>query len=572
LAHQVANRSLASEQTATIHRLTEGNPLMIQEMARAETPARSPVADAGIQTVAPSYQSPLSTRMQPVIEARLARLSPEAQSLAALAATIGRSFTFAILQQASGANDDRLVAALDELWQRRIVREQGSDSYDFSHDTIREVAYAGISPMRRRLLHRQVAQALEQMHADELDLVSARIATHYRQAGELAKAAAYYLRAANTMQFGYAHDEMLAHLQQGLAVLQGQPRTQENVSLAIALYLALGRIVTAREVYGSPGAIAAFETARRLCIEADNQLQLVRVQEDLRIAYVNQGNAHRARALAESNLELAIQLSYVEEIERAHAGLGMVFCTVGELVAAQRHFQQSAVLAGRRSGSPDTSDPQSHHLGIFHMLVLWLLGYPDTARRYLQGVLAAHTAPAHPLSLVADHEFCVMFHHWCRELRAMQAYAEQMMALAEKYEYTMYNWLGQLYATAASAALGEPNAGSPLVRQSIKTLKARGIHMFVPYCLCLLAEVYAHTGQHREGIAALDEALALSAETGEHLWTAETHRLRGDLLAVRGTAHEAESAYHQAWAIARAQQAKSLELRTAMSLSRLWQA
>ena len=118
-----------------------------------------------------------------MLEARLAQLSPPARELAELAATIGREFSFKLLAKASGRDEDTLVRELDELWQRRIVREHGADAYDFSHDKLREVAYGSLSAARRRLLHRHVAQALETLHAAELDPVSHQVAAHYERAG-----------------------------------------------------------------------------------------------------------------------------------------------------------------------------------------------------------------------------------------------------------------------------------------------------------------------------------------------------------------------------------------------------
>jgi DNA-binding SARP family transcriptional activator len=153
LANQVSEQALTAEQMAMIQRVSEGNPLLLHELVQAETVSRQQLAEFGRQVLASSQETPLPAKLQAVIEARLVQLSPEARQLAALAATIGRSFTFALLRQASGESEDRLVAALDELWQRRLVREQGSDSYDFSHDTIRVVTYASISPMRLRRLH-----------------------------------------------------------------------------------------------------------------------------------------------------------------------------------------------------------------------------------------------------------------------------------------------------------------------------------------------------------------------------------------------------------------------------------
>ena len=132
---------------------------------RHEAPSRSLPGDVG-----------LPPKVQSVLEARLAQLSPPARELAGLAATIGREFSFKLLAQASGRDEETLVRELDELWQRRIVREHGADAYDFSHDKLREVAYGSMSAARRRLLHRQAAQALETLHAARPeDLVSGKI-------------------------------------------------------------------------------------------------------------------------------------------------------------------------------------------------------------------------------------------------------------------------------------------------------------------------------------------------------------------------------------------------------------
>jgi predicted ATPase len=199
-----------------------------------------------------------------------------------------------------------------------------------------------------------------------------------------------------------------------------------------------------------------------------------------------------------------------------------------------------------------------------------LLGYPETAQRHLLAVLAAQEPHAGPFDRMTGYEFCVLFYHARREWQAMQAYAQKLQAVAEEHDYTTYRWLGPLYTTAASAALGAPHGGGLVVRQSIDALKAQGIRGFIPTALCLLAEVCMHAGQQAEALAALHEALTLAAQTSEHFWDAEMYRLRGDLLAAQGMLEEAALAYQEALAIAREQQAKSLELRAALSQGRLW--
>jgi tetratricopeptide (TPR) repeat protein len=162
----------------------------------------------------------LPLKVQAVLQARLAQLSSPTRQLAEVAATIGREFSLALLAKASSRDEEPLVRELDELWRRRIVREHGAGAYDFSHDKLREVSYASMSAARRRLLHRHVAQALEALHAAELDPVSYQVAAHYERAGLAAQAVPYYLRAAEPARRVYANEEATALLRRGLALVQ----------------------------------------------------------------------------------------------------------------------------------------------------------------------------------------------------------------------------------------------------------------------------------------------------------------------------------------------------------------
>jgi predicted ATPase len=189
---------------------TEGHPLFVVEMVRAGLPhSEASVATHAHARIQSTRTLPLKVRQ--VIEARLAQLSAPARELVGLAAVVGRAFTFDVLKRASGTDEETLVRALDELWQRRIVREQGEAAYDFSHDKIREIAYADQSTVRRRWQHRQVAQALTTLYVDQLDAVAEQIAGHYERAGLLEPAVQWYRQAAQTAQDLYANQDALEH-------------------------------------------------------------------------------------------------------------------------------------------------------------------------------------------------------------------------------------------------------------------------------------------------------------------------------------------------------------------------
>lgn len=249
LAGHVLRRELNDQQAAYLYAETEGNPFFIVEMARSNR----------YEPDAASDHESLPPRIQSVIAGLLAALTPAAYELAQLAATIGRSFTFSLLEQACVQDGDQLVNSLDELWQRRILREQGWEAYDFRHDKIRQVAYASLNNARRRQTHFRVAQALEKVYAANLAPVSGQIAAHYVAAGRAAEALPYYRRAAQEAQAIYAHQETIQYLEKAIALFD---RVHVPEELQAKIYDQLGEAcLTSGRGYD---AATAFQTALAL--------------------------------------------------------------------------------------------------------------------------------------------------------------------------------------------------------------------------------------------------------------------------------------------------------------------
>jgi len=204
-----------------------------------------------------------SATIRAVIDARLAQLSPAARELVNVAAVIGRAFTFDVLAHTSGRDDDALVQELDELWQRRIVREQGEDVYDFSHDILREGAYNTLSTARKRLLHRRVAQALEAVHTGDRDAVSGQIAMHFEQARLFQQAVPYYQRTGEEARRVYAYADALASFRRALQLLStlsvSSSQREERQKVTAELYEQIGDVLDVTGQYNA--AIEAYQHA-----------------------------------------------------------------------------------------------------------------------------------------------------------------------------------------------------------------------------------------------------------------------------------------------------------------------
>lgn len=263
LADHVAGTTLPREMQEQLFRDSEGNPLFLVETVQAGERglgASDAPAESVTGPVLPSPVTSLPPKIHAVISARLAQLSAPARQLAGLAAVVGRQCTFAVLAAASDADGDDLVQALDELWRRRIVREQEEDAYDFNHGHIRTVAYSELSRVRQRLLHGRVAATLEALHASDLDEFSARLAAHYEAADDPGKAVSFYGRAGEKALSDYLPRQALLYFQRAETLAQTKP------ARADALY-GLGRAHFHLDQHQA--AIHSFQQALALTATAD---------------------------------------------------------------------------------------------------------------------------------------------------------------------------------------------------------------------------------------------------------------------------------------------------------------
>ena len=243
LAAHLAGYTLDSNRVISLFRETEGNPLFVVETVRAGALENKDSAQPQAEGAIAQHGSMLPPTVQAVITARLTQLSPAAREVGSTAAVIGRAFTFDVLARACGSDEDTLVRALDELWQRRIIREQAEDAYDFSHGKLRECAYTALSHARRRLLHRRVAEALESVHASKLDAVSGQIAVHYEYASLPQQAISYYQLAGEVARKVYANTKAITSFRKALSLLETTSPGGLQQALSAQLYEQVGDVL-----------------------------------------------------------------------------------------------------------------------------------------------------------------------------------------------------------------------------------------------------------------------------------------------------------------------------------------
>jgi DNA-binding SARP family transcriptional activator len=569
LAAQVAGYELNAEHSASVYAQTEGYPLFVVEMMRA----RETDANANLPAHTPSTALP--PKVQAMIGARLLQLTPLTRELAELAAVVGRAFTVEVLAYARASDEDALVRGLDELWQRRIIREQGVNAYDFGHDRIREAAYASISPARRRLLHGRVAQALERIHAIDLDGVSGQIAAHYESAGQPEKAILFYQRAGDVAQRVYAHADAVSNLVTGITLLNHLPVTPERLRQELRLQLALG--VSWSALLGSPDSKVreVYIRARELALQAGDDAECIASLAGLFVCELTRGEIRTAYELAKQCVSVAQRLGDPSGLVEARGRLGVALQHLGQWRASRDIFEQLLAQQEYR-WEPSSGLRWLQHQGLTirtHLaVVLWHLGYPDQAEKGMNENLALVQELAHPYSLAYHMNWCAWLCYYRREPQLVQQYAERGIVVCQQQGFRYL--LTQCIVTEgwALAQQGHVDIGIARMEEALAARLAMNAKLRQPGYLVMLAETYANARQAGHGLNLLNEALAQIDATGERYSEVEVYRWKGELLRMQGASEqEAEACFLQALAIARQQEAKSLELRAAMSLGRLWQ-
>jgi predicted ATPase len=315
--------------------------------------------------------------------------------------------------------------------------------------------------------------------------------------------------------------------------------------------------------------------------------------------YLERAEIKTAREVAEQCLSLAQDVHDPIFLVLAHRALGDVLYRLGEFALAREHLEEGVALydSQQRHSSSLVEDPRVGCLS-FAAVALWYLGYPDQAQQRSHEALTLAQEISRPLSLAFALNLDAIVHKHRREVQAAQERSEAAIALSTAQEFPFFLALGTIGRGWALTEQGQVEEGITQIRQGLAAWQAMRTELTRPHFLVLLAEVYGKAGQGEEGLSVLAEALALIDKTGERYFEAELYRLKGTLTLQSKTSHrqvkasqnksrqvrspksgvtnpqaeaEAEACFLQAIEIARNQQAKSLELRAATSLSRLWQ-
>jgi DNA-binding SARP family transcriptional activator len=571
LAGQTAGKELELTVAMRLYQESEGNPLYVIEMVHAGFQDRFQKDEAARGGENQSIDLP--PRMQAVILQRLSQLSASARRIAEIGAVYGRPFSLDLLIEVEHVDEDSVVGALDELWQKRIIREQSPNHYAFTHDKLREVAFAEVSAPQRRLSNRRIAQALESLYSTNLETVSGQIAAHYDQAGVPEPAVAYYGMAGTLAASVYANDDAIFLLKRGLELVQHIPAGAKRDAQELSLHMAIAPPYRILKGWTASELGEALSRALILCDKVGTPAQRAQVLYGLQSQYVVEAKLEKVQYLYDEMHRLFLQTQ-----GDTPQFAGMMFAGarlhMGQLSESRRAFE-GIIATHNPEQIQDLQASQGvnylAHSNAWYSHGLWLLGFPDSALRCAQDGVRIAGEYAQPFNQALTLTYLAMLQELRADTDTFCAQAEEALALSEEVQATYYRlWAHILVRFAYVDDQPSPQRLADL-EDAIQSFKSTGARLRLPYYLSLLARGWLRAGAPDKALTVIENAMSHALNHNERCWDAELHRLRGEILWVQGAdLSDVEAAFLRSLEIARTQQALAFELRSATSLARFW--
>lgn len=544
-----------------------GNPLFVIESVR--------MREGAIQVYDPASRViGLPAKVYAVIASRLSRLSPQVRALVNIAAVIGRAFSVELMLNLSGGDKVSVIKGLDELWQLRLLNETAVETLCFSHDRIRDVAYAEIGPAHRWALHQNVAECIERMYSDNIEEWTAQLATHFELAGVPERAMSYVLRAIERSQAVSALKNGLSLVAQGLRIADKLSQTEANIRQIIQLQFYRAALLQAARNWVDPEIEIAYGQVRLLSQKINDPSIHFLGQSKLRLYYSNRAEWLKAQELAEKNIRLAESIQNPVHLIDAYNGLARVCLYRGHLLSAKDWFEK-ALSATKSCLAIDQQEDAEEQAGIVNANLahcLCLLGFPRRAQ-HVQSTSAQQLLHGGPFLRVIVLYFELILNHMLRKVDAMEQATTEMQQLAHRYEFPDYLEMSHLFEGYVMACRGHSEKGLKQLRHSVAYMESLEDRCFYVFTVSMYADACLFAKEYSRGLDACNKALTFGLHVDDQFWLPEIYRLKGELLLATGEiAHIAEANFYSGLDLSRKQDSKWLELRTSISLARLWQA
>ena len=550
---------------------TDGNPLFVEELTKA-------VLEGGILIKgADGYRldgalPPLAipTTLQDSLMARLDRLAP-VKEIGQIGAAIGREFSYPLMREVVARDEPSLKDALAKLEQAELVFRQGEPPeaiYSFKHALVRDAAYESLLKSRRQQLHGQIARTMEQKFPDIVAGQPEIVAHHFTEAGLVEPAIGYWLKAGN-VALGRSANAAVGHLKEGLKLVPNIEDQMLRNKFELLLQTSLGNSLRTTKGWGTESVKQAYTRALQLCKESGLDEHTFPAVFGLWTWNFLRAPSN-AHALAEHLLNTAESVDDSVCKVLAYEALGFTLFAKGKFVAAHTELERSISLCEDSKVTAylemSAQDPRVH-VRSYDGMTLWMLGFPDQASRLCAEARSYADASQHPFSEAMARTISLRVHQLRGEAAAVAAQANAAITLCEEHEFAHYLAMARILRGWARAQRGEFEKGIAEIQDGLEKERATGALLFESYSLGLLADACIANKDYKQALEFLRQAqLRLDDENSGRFYEAEINRLLGEAHLRSGHLDQVEQYFSNGLEIARAQKAKSLELKLCLSI------
>jgi class 3 adenylate cyclase len=558
---------------------TDGVPLFVEELTKTILESGL-VREAGDQYELTGPLPPLAipSTLHASLLARLDRFA-SAKSIAQIGAAIGREFSYRLVAAVATLPEENLREGLAQLNTAELIFQRGEPptaTYQFKHALVQDAAYATLIRSNREQLHKTIVQALKEHFPETEHIEPQLLAKHCVQAALVAEAARYWLKAGRLAMANSSTKEARVQLEQGLQSVGRMPKGIDQRQLEFDLHATLGQALMAIEGYGSASVAQAVGNAEKLAREMDDIPRLHSTLIGLRTFYHLRGELETAKTYGFQCIDLACQLNDATLLVQSQINLAHTLGWMGEFSTARAYIAEAQAQLGALGSDEKAYSAIGLHPKAWSPALAsfmeWYLGYPDkAANRAHEAIDAARLlgraqVVEHALSTAAQTSLVR------REPELAIKFAVEASNIAREQGYRMRLAMTKCVIGAAYSMIGRAPEGVTQISEGIDEYGGSGARAGLPWYLAMLAAALGKAQRFDDGLEAVARGESIAQQAGAHDWSAELCRIRGDLIR-EGTAQgvgSAEQSYLRSLEIAKNQQAKSWELRTANSLAGLW--
>ena len=574
-----AGKTLPPEVREQIVAKTDGVPLFVEELTKT-------VLESGLlrekgdhyMLLGPLPPLAIPATLHDSLTARLDRLVP-VKEVAQIGAAIGREFSYELLALVAPLRPNELHEMLARLEDSELVFRRGTPpqaTFTFKHALVQDAAYDSMLRSKRQQIHAAIARCLEAHFAETAKIQPEVLAHHYSEAGLGELAIGYWLKAGQRATEHSANVEAISHLTKGLELLGGLPDTPERTEQELMLQISLAIPFTAVKGYAAPETARAYTRARELCNILGETTQLFPAMYGEWVYHMVKAHQDDAWRVAQEFLRLAEQHQAPAGIVVAHRTLGLSLLNLGQLAAGREQMEQVVRLyepeAHRSLAFHYGQDPRAVALS-FLAWIEWFLGYPDRALKHCHEAIDLARDLSHATTTAYALSTAPYVHCFCGDLRGAHEVAQAAVGFSMEQRNPFWLAMARVIWGWVLAEEGQVELGLAEIRSGLDEWRATDSAWLWPCYLAVLAQALTKANQTEQALETVDEALATVTATNESFYESELHRLRAEFLlhlSLQQNHARAEAEWLQALEITQNQGARSLELRTATSLARLW--